>query len=410
MSDLPDHVASTLTAMASDPGHVSAFIYNPTAAAQRAELLRRALPHWVEIFYAVKANGFLPIMKALAPSVDGFDVSSVVEADLAAAAVEPLGQTERLVVTGPGKTDQLLARVVHSGAIVNAESILELHRVSKVARALGRTAEVALRVNPNRVHLTDAIQFGGAAVAFGIEERDIPSAINVAKSLPEIDLLGFHFHLVTNNLNAAAHLAYVRWCLDWSLATAEKYGVHLRVIDCGGGFGVAFQGETPFDLEHFANRLASMAHPPDLRLLVEPGRWLVAHSGFYVAEVMDVKEVHGKYFAVLRGGINHFRLPTSWDIVHRFAVIPVNRWKEPFSRPQLQHTSVTVVGELCTPEDTLARDIHVERIRPGDLVVFPLAGAYGWEFAMHTFIGHPIAERIVSMPRSSISLERSEPI
>ena len=125
VSVLPPHVAATLAMLTCDPLPVSAFIYDPTVAAQRAEMLRRALPRWVEIFYAVKANGFLPIMKALAPAVDGFDVSSIVEADLAAAAVERFDGIAQLVATGPGKTDQLLARVVAAGAIVNVESILE---------------------------------------------------------------------------------------------------------------------------------------------------------------------------------------------------------------------------------------------------------------------------------------------
>lgn len=396
VSVLPPHVAATLAMLTCDPLPVSAFIYDPTVAAQRAEMLRRALPRWVEIFYAVKANGFLPIMKALAPAVDGFDVSSIVEADLAAAAVERFDGIAQLVATGPGKTNQLLARVVAGGAIVNVESILELHRTAQVSRSLGRSAAVALRVNPNRVLLTDSVQFGGTATAFGIAEPEIPTAISIANSLPELDLVGFHFHLMTNNLDAPSHLDYIRWCLDWSMTAAAHYNIDVRVIDCGGGLGLAFQGERPFDLEGFADGLKSMDHPPDLRLLLEPGRWLVGQSGFYAAEVTDLKEVHGTWFAVLRGGINHFRLPTSWDIVHRFVVVPVEHWRESCSRPELRESRVTVVGELCTQEDTLVRDIYVKRLRPGDLVVFPLAGAYGWEFAMQTFIGHPTATRIIA--------------
>ncbi|MGW1149257.1 type III PLP-dependent enzyme, partial [Streptomyces sp. NPDC002454] len=89
----------------------------------------------------------------------------------------------------------------------------------------------------------------------------------------------------------------------------------------------------------------------------------------------------------------HFQLPTSWEIVHNIAVLPVNDWAESCPRPVAEDTRVTVVGELCTPEDTLLRDVRVDRVRAGDLVVFPYAGSYGWEFAMHRFLGHPVAER-----------------
>ena len=99
------------------------------------------------------------------------------------------------------------------------------------------------------------------------------------------------------------------------------------------------------------------------------------------------KEVHGTWFAVLRGGINHFRLPTSWDIVHRFVVVPVEHWRESCSRPELRESRVTVVGELCTQEDTLVRDIYVKRLRPGDLAGFWLAGAYGWKSQCRRSLG-----------------------
>jgi 2-[(L-alanin-3-ylcarbamoyl)methyl]-2-hydroxybutanedioate decarboxylase len=128
-------------------------------------------------------------------------------------------------------------------------------------------------------------------------------------------------------------------------------------------------------------------------VVFEPGRWLVADCGYYAAEVTDVKHAYGTDFVVLRGGINHFQLPTSWEIVHNFAVLPVPDWPAGLPRPALPAGPVTVVGELCTPEDTLARDVTAPPVRAGDVVVFPFAGSYGWEFAMPDFLGHPRAGR-----------------
>jgi diaminopimelate decarboxylase len=339
------------------------------------------------VFYAVKANAFPPLLDALAGPVDGFEVSSPREIELAAARGLPMA------ASGPGKSEATLAALAAHGALVNVESVLELRRLARAAERAGRQVPVGLRVNPARVPLTGSLQMGGAATAFGIVEADIPLAVGTARTLPGVEVAGVHVHAVSNNLDADGHVAYVRWCLDWAVRTAKEHGLDLRVVDVGGGLGVPFEGEPPFELDRFAAGLAALQPPSEVRVVFEPGRWLVTDCGFYAAEVVDVKRAYGTAFAVLRGGINHFQLPTSWDIVHNFAVLPVEEWPLGGPRPEIEGP-VTVVGELCTPEDTLARDVVVDRVRPGDLVVFPNAGSYGWEFAMHEFLGHPVAARI----------------
>ena len=375
------HVAAAL-------GDTPAYVYDLDVAAGRARRLREALPGWAEVFYAVKANAFPPILDALAAHVDGFEVSSSREAELAARTGRPM------VASGPGKSDAVLATLVRLGAqLVNAESVLELRRLSRLASTTGRRIAVALRVNPARVPLSGSLQMGGSATAFGIVEAEIPRALAAARALPALDVVGFHIHAVSNNLDAAGHVAYVRWCLDWAVRTAHEHQVDLRVVDVGGGLGVPFEGEPPFDLDRFACGLDALRPPTGVRVLFEPGRWLVTDCGVYAAEVVDVKRAYGTTFAVVRGGINHFQLPTSWDIVHNFTVLPVEGWTYGAPRPEVRGP-VTVVGELCTPEDTLARDVVVDRVRPGDLIVFPNAGSYGWEFAMHAFLAHPVAKRV----------------
>ncbi|MCZ7430674.1 hypothetical protein [Streptomyces sp. WMMC1477] len=141
--------------------------------------------------------------------------------------------------------------------------------------------------------------------------------------------------------------------------------------------------------------MADTPPPAGARVILEPGRYLAADCGWYAAEVTDLKNSYGHWFAMLRGGINHFQLPTSWGIVHNITVLPVDTWPAGLPRPTAENASLTVVGELCTPEDTLLRDVRVDRIRAGDLVVFPNSGSYGWEFAMPNFLGHPAAERHV---------------
>lgn len=392
---LPPCVVEQLHHLADGDGPVSAYLYDVGVAGRRAELLRDALPEWAEVFYAVKANAFPPVLRGLATAVEGFEVSSLREAELARAAAAAVGRPARLVASGPGKTEPTLAGLVALGVeLVNVESVLELHRLAQVAEAAGRRVSVALRVNPAKVALAGSLQMGGAATPFGIAEGEVPAALAVAASLPALEVAGFHFHAVCNNLDAEAHAAYVRWCLEWSTVVAAAHGAQLRAVDVGGGLGVAFEGQAPFGLERFAHLLRGLQPPQGVRVLFEPGRWLVADCGYYAAEVTDLKQTHGAWFAVLRGGINHFLLPASWDIIHNFTVVPLERWPYACARPEVRDTPVTVVGELCTPEDVLARDVLVQRLRPGDLVVFPRAGSYGWEFALHDFLGHPHASRL----------------
>jgi diaminopimelate decarboxylase len=142
----------------------------------------------------------------------------------------------------------------------------------------------------------------------------------------------------------------------------------------------------------------------------EPGRWLVADCGYYAAEVTDLKNVHGSWFAVLRGGINHFMRPVIGD-PHNFTVLPLERWPYTCQRPEVRDAPVTVVGELCTPADVLAHNITVERIRAGDIVVFPRAGSYGWEVALQEFLGHPRAPRLtvdVAKDRDSLATRETK--
>jgi diaminopimelate decarboxylase len=171
----------------------------------------------------------------------------------------------------------------------------------------------------------------------------------------------------------------------------------LEVIDVGGGIGVAYTGGEGFDLPRFADRLGAAIQqlPPGVRLIFELGRFLVAEAGWYAAEVLDLKCTHGRCFAVLRGGTHHFRLPAAWGYSHPFAVLPLEEWRYPFVRPQLRAARVDLVGELCTPRDVLARQVWVQRLRVGDIVVFPLAGAYGWEVSHHDFLSHPHPAQLV---------------
>ena len=90
-----------------------------------------------------------------------------------------------------------------------------------------------------------------------------------------------------------------------------------------------------------------------------------------------------------RGGSHHLRLPAAWKQSHPFTIIPIEKWLYPFTRPEINDAVVTVAGELCTPNDILARDVGVPHLRAGDILLFSYVGAYGWAISHHDFLSHP---------------------
>lgn len=388
-----ERVSEALQRQTSWAEPVCAYVYDLDTLVERVAAVRAVLPERCDLYYAVKANSHPAILSELAPYVAGFEVASLGELDKAVAA-----GAAGLVLSGPAKTDHQIAGALRAGLeLLNVESLHELRRVGLIGAELGVTAPVALRVNQRTGGLPGSHRMAGAATQFGIDETLVAEAVQLCRGLPAIALRGFHLHAVSNNLDAAAHAAFVTDNVAWCAQMAAQHRIDLIVIDVGGGIGVAYTGGSGFDLARFGRGLdvAVKRLPAGVRLVFELGRSLVAEAGWYAAEVIDLKRTHGRSFAVLRGGTHHFRLPAAWGYSHPFAVLPVEQWRYPFARPEVSAVTVDVAGELCTPRDILASNTWVARLRVGDILVFPLAGAYGWEISHHDFLSHPHPAQII---------------
>ncbi len=362
------------------PRPVCAYVYDRQVLTRQARAVRAAIPETALLAYAMKANGHPELLSALAGEVDAIEVASGGELEAAVRA-----GARGLYFAGPAKTDDELRAAVDAGAIINVESRHELRRLAW----LGRPAGVALRVNRAHASLPAQIKMTGVPTAFGIAEGQLGTALAELAAAPHLRFVGFHLHAVSNNLDAAAHAAFVDDATAWSAAVAAHFGVRVEQVNVGGGFGVDYTGPRVFDL----SRLSGLAG--DARLVFEPGRFIAAPAGWYAAEVMDVKHTHGRWFAVVRGGTHHFRLPASWGYSHPFTVLPMDDWPYPFERPTVHDARIDVAGELCNPRDVLSRDEPVERVRAGDVLVFGNTGAYGWEVAHRDFLAHPYPERVI---------------
>jgi diaminopimelate decarboxylase len=393
---LPAQLAALIARRAAGGEPVCLYGYDLDLLTEHVRAVVAALPDRCQMFYAMKANSARPLLETLAPLVDGFEVASAGELAKARA----VGERVPLLLGGPVKTEQAIALALEQRVErLHVESVLELYRVSDVATRLGRRADVLLRVNLAGPFPPATLAMAGGPTQFGIDESALASAVRTALGLPGVRLVGFHLHSLSNNLSATAHLElldlYRRKVIGWE----AEFGLRCAVVNVGGGIGIDYADlDRRFDWTWFAGELRALvdrSFPPHWREIdFECGRFLVAACGRYAVELLDLKRNHGVNYLLVRGGTHHFRLPASWQHSHPFSVVAVDRWRSRAPRPELRAAPVTVVGELCTPKDVLARDVVVERARAGDVLVFHHAGAYGWEISHHDFLSHPHPEHV----------------
>lgn len=367
-----------------------AYLYDLASLDRHASGIVGSLPPGCDLFYAVKANCDVPILETLSRHVAGFEVSSGGEL----AWIRRSFSSAPVIFSGPGKTDGELADALRQGIdTLHVESLHELHRLALAARASGRIAPVLLRVNPvlDRLPATTLVM-GGRPTPFGIDVELLPVCLDFLARSPELRLRGFHLHLLSHQLDAAAHARLVEAYLDLADGWCDAFGLRIDQLNVGGGIGVNYRDpDRQFDWTVFSAALGALlrARRQAPRIRFEIGRFLAAACGCYATEVLDVKRTHGRHFVVVRGGTHHFRTPYAQGHSHPFHVLPVEPWPHPFPRPAVHGQPVTVVGQLCTPKDVLAYDVQVPAVRVGDILVFRYAGAYAWHISHHDFLRHP---------------------
>ncbi|WP_233510513.1 type III PLP-dependent enzyme [Actinomadura craniellae] len=353
-----------------DLPRLPAYVYDLAGLREHAAGVRAALSGAAELFYAAKANPDAPILRALEPFVDGFEVASGGELEHVRAAVPGAP----LAFGGPGKTDEELAL---AGGVqrLHVESPHELRRLI----ALGeRPVDVLLRANLD-------LPVRGAALAmsgpFGMDEDGLAECAALLPHAPWLRLRGVHAHLASG-LDAPAMLDLAARIAGWALPWLAGLGVDRPELNLGGGMAVDYRNPAHrFDWAAYGSGLAAAGHRARLR--IEPGRAITAYHGWYVTEVLDVKRTRGEAYAVLRGGTHHLRTPVTKGHDQPFTVLGTG------TGPALGPGPVTLVGQLCTPKDVFATRVEAPGLRVGDRVAFGMAGAYAWNISHHGFLMHP---------------------
>ena len=368
------------------------FVYDGDLIVRRYRRLRAAMPERCSVHYAMKANPSLALVALLVEEGAGLEIASEGELVVAAAAgCSP----DKVLYAGPGKRDSDLEAAVLSGLSgIHCESAGELARLNRIAGRLGRRIRCGIRVHASWSAGEERSIIGGASSSkFGLTEEETRQRINEWRKLEYVEITGLHVFNASNVLDAEALLNGASRTLSLA-ADLVDLGLPLERVDIGGGLGVPYsQDERELDIERFGEGLEGLLaatlrdHGHDFRIAIEPGRWLVAEAGEYLATVVDLKRCHDDHFAVLDGGVHHMIRPALVGQSH-----PVRRVGVGDSAGSLR--SIQVVGPLCTSLDSFG--VHnLPALEIGDVLAVGCAGAYGFTEAMPQFLSHAVPAEVV---------------
>ncbi len=323
-----------------------------------------------QIFYAMKANGNMAVLRTLAAMGAGMDVVSGGEyAKARAAGVAG----DMIVFSGVGKTEAEMRQVLTGGIRqFNVESEPELRQLSRVASAMGKTANITLRVNPDVDAKTHAkIATGKSENKFGIPMAKARAAYAEAASLPGIKVVGIDVHIGSQLTDLEPYRqAFTKVAELTEILRADAHDI--RRLDLGGGLGIPYQRSNqapPLPVE-YGQVIRETVGRLGCEIEIEPGRLIAGNAGLLVSKVIYLKHGEGRDFLIIDAAMNDLVRPAMYEAHHD--IIPVT---EPATGVEPQ--PLDIVGPVCESGDTFAKQRLMPPLKSGDLVAFRSAGAYG---------------------------------
>jgi diaminopimelate decarboxylase len=364
------------------------------------------------ICYAVKANSNIAILNLLAEEKSGFDIVSSGELYR----VEKAGGTpEQCTFAGVGKTENEIKFALLQGILsFNVESESELKHINRVAGALNRRAPVALRVNPDVESGTHKyISTGKSENKFGIGIDRVMDVYAAAAKMPNIRIRGVQMHIGSQITSPKPFTEAVAKMAPLASELRDKYGIEFFSI--GGGIGIVYDpalesgGEhwwqaqagakkSTLTIEAYAAAVAPVLKKLGMRILFEPGRYMVGNAGVLLSKVLYIKNTPGKKFVIVDAGMNDLIRPALYEGFHQ--IVPL---KEPKSK---ETVAADIVGPICESGDFFAQDRQIPLLEEGDTIALMSAGAYGFSMSSN-YNSRPLpAEILVNGKQADIIRER----
>ena len=361
-------------------------VYSASAIRGRIDELRKALRGLdAAICYAVKANSNLAILQLMAEAGVGADIVSAGELRRSLRAGIPAAH---IVFSGVGKTGNEIDEALAAGiGRFNVESEDELHLLQRLARARGVVANAAVRINPDVDAQTHAkISTGRSGNKFGVGLDEARRWFTQSTQLSHVRLDGLHVHIGSQILDVEPfRLAFECVARFWRELVAA--GHTIASIDVGGGLGVCYcEGhDQPLRPAAYVETLRYALRDFDGRILLEPGRWLVAEAGVLLTRVIRVKHGAQRRFLVLDAAMNDLQRPSLYDAWHDIVPVSGATW------PLVEYD---IVGPVCETGDTFARARTMPECVSGDLLMIRTTGAYGASMAS-TYNSRPLAAELM---------------
>ncbi len=344
------------------------------------------------ICYAVKANSNRAILKLLADAGTGFDIVSGGELFRVLAAG---GDPAKCTFAGVGKSrEEIEYALEHRVYSFNVESESELEYVDRVAGAKNLRAPIALRVNPDiHPHTHEYISTGSRENKFGIALDQLATVYERAAKMRNIDIVGVQMHIGSQITEAEPFASAIRKVAPIVRELKSKYGI--KFFSIGGGMGIIYQralesgvgkwwydhgGETSaFSVRDYADAIVPPLRELGIRILVEPGRFLVGNAGVLLTRVRYIKKTSAKKFAIVDAGMNDLIRPALYHSYHE--IVPVKEPSTNMSKSTSKTEKVDIVGPVCESGDFFALDREMPELDEGDLLAIMSAGAYGFVMA-----------------------------
>jgi len=321
------------------------------------------------VHYAMKANvnpSVLAVIKNAglgADCVSGGEVQAAIDAGIS---------PSQIVFAGVGKADwEINLGLENDIFCFNVESIPELEVINELAFAIGKTAKVALRINPNvSAHTHHYITTGLSENKFGINMQDLNKVIDLFPSLPNVKLIGIHFHIGSQITDLSS---FQDLCVRVNELQEQflSKNIQLEHINVGGGLGINYEHPNHFPIPDFEAYFKIFRDHlqllPNQTLHFELGRAVVAQCGSLISKVLYVKQGSAKKFVILDAGFTDLIRPALYQAYHRIENLS----------SELPDVEYDVVGPICESSDTFVKEYYMNETKRGDLIALRSAGAYG---------------------------------
>jgi diaminopimelate decarboxylase len=386
-----------------------AYVYSANTIRENYRRLDTALaPLDHLVCYAVKANSNLAVLNLLAKLGSGFDIVSGGELFRV---LKASGRADRCTFAGVGKTREEIAYALKEGVYsFNVESEGELERINDVAGQLGLKAPIAIRVNPDVDAKTHKfISTGKSKNKFGIGLDRAPEVYEVAASLPHLKIRGVQTHIGSQILESGPFAEAAQKLADLVKQIHAAHG--LEFFDFGGGIGIVYdealksgspewwsaqQSGRRITPEDYAAAIVPILKPLGLRILFEPGRFIVGNAGALLSTVQYVKETPAKTFTIIDAAMNDLIRPALYEGWHE--IVPL-RENAAATKP------MDVVGPVCESGDFFAQDRELPALNPGERLAILSSGAYGFVMSSN-YNSRPLLPEIL-VDGDAIHLARS---